>query len=152
MNDDNTMPACEIPLFKPTTKEISDILALANTIAIVGISLKEDRDSNKVAKYLIEAGYDIIPVNPKHGEILGLKSYPTLSEIPQKIDIVDIFRRLDAVPGIVDEAIKTGAKVVWMQENIVHNESARTAKNAGLKVIMNKCIMKEHRKWEEERA
>lgn len=145
--------SCEIPCVVPTTEEIKKILSSARTIAIVGLSPNEERDSNKVARYLIEAGYYVVPVNPKHDKILGLKSYSsTLSEIPEKIDLVDIFRRIGAIPCIVDEAIKAGAKVVWMQENIVHNESARTAESAGLKVIMNKCIMKEHKKWKEERA
>ena len=139
--------ACEIPLYRATSKEVEDILAESKIIAIVGLSPKEERDSNKVAKYMLEAGYTIIPVNPVCDEILGRKSYPSLSEIPEKIDIVDIFRKLDAVPGIVEEAIKIGAKTVWMQENIVHNGAARAAKEAGLKVVMNKCIMVEHRSW-----
>ena len=116
-------------------------------IAVVGLSPKEERDSNRVTKYMIEAGYEIIPVNPVCDEILGLKSYPSLSAVPTKIDIVDIFRKLDAVPGIVEEAITMGAKTIWMQENIVHNGAARAAKDAGLKVVMNKCIMVEHKNW-----
>lgn len=139
--------ACEIPLFRPTSKEVEDILKESKTIAVVGLSPKEERDSNRVTRYMIEAGYEIIPVNPMHDEILGLKSYPSLSEVPVKIDIVDIFRKLDAVPGIVDEAISIGAKTIWMQENIVHNGAAKTAKEAGLKVVMNKCIMVEHKNW-----
>ena len=137
--------ACEIPLFRPTSKEVEDILKESKTIAVVGLSPKEERDSNRVTRYMIEAGYEIIPVNPTCDKILGLKSYSSLSEVPVKIDIVDIFRKLEAVPGIVDEAIKIGAKTIWMQENIVHNGAARTAKDAGLKVVMNKCIMVEHR-------
>ena len=139
--------ACEIPLYRPTSKEVEEILAESKTIAVVGLSPKEERDSNRVTKYMIEAGYEIIPVNPVCDEILGLKSYPSLSEVPVKVDIVDIFRKLDAVPGIVDEAIKVDAKTIWMQENIVHNGAAKTAKEAGLKVVMNKCIMVEHRNW-----
>ena len=114
---------------------------------MVGLSPKEERDSNRVTRYMIEVGYEIIPVNPTCDVILGRKSYSSLSEVPVKIDIVDIFRKLDAVPGIVDEAIKINAKTIWMQENIVHNGAARTAKDAGLKVVMNKCIMVEHRNW-----
>ena len=136
--------ACEIPLYRPTGKEVEEILAESKTIAVVGLSPKEERASNRVTKYMIEAGYEIIPVNPVHDEILGRKSYSSLSEVPVKVDIVDIFRKLDAVPGIVDEAIKIGAKTVWMQENIVHNGAARVAKEAGLKVVMNKCIKVEH--------
>ena len=149
---DKELPACEIPLFRPTTDEIAGILADAKTIAVVGLSQKEDRDSNRVARYLMGAGYEVIPVNPVHERILGLKSYGSLKDIEGKVDIVDIFRKLDAVPGIVDEAIEIGAKVVWMQENIVHNPSARKAKDAGLKVVMNKCIMKEHMGWKAERT
>jgi len=137
--------ACEIPLYRSTDKEIEQILSESKTIAVVGLSPKPERDSNQVAKYMIEAGYTIIPVNPMAQEILGLKSYPTLSDVPQKVDIVDIFRKLDAVPGIVDEAIEMGAKTVWMQENIIHNGAAKAAKDAGLKVVMNKCIMVEHK-------
>ena len=139
--------ACEIPLFRPTSKEVEDILKESKTIAVVGLSPKEERDSNRVTRYMIEVGYEIIPVNPTCDVILGRKSYSSLSEVPVKIDIVDIFRKLDAVPGIVDEAIKINAKTIWMQENIVHNGAARTAKDAGLKVVMNKCIMVEHRSW-----
>ena len=139
--------ACEIPLYRPTSKEVEDILKESKTIAVVGLSPKEERDSNRVTRYMIEAGYEIIPVNPTCDEILNRKSYSSLSEIPVKIDIVDIFRKLDAVPGIVDEAISTGAKTIWMQANIVHNGAARAVKEAGLKVVMNKCIMVEHRNW-----
>ena len=131
----------------PTSKEIEEILEESKTIAVVGLSPKEERDSNRVTRYMIEAGYEIIPVNPMCHEILGLKSYSNLVEIPVKIDIVDIFRKLDAVPVIVDDAIKVDAKTIWMQENIVHNGAAKTAKEAGLKVVMNKCIMVEHRTW-----
>ena len=138
---------CEIPLYRPTSKEVEEILAESKTIAVIGLSPKEERDSNRVTKYMIEAGYEIIPVNPMCDEILGRKSYSSLSEIPVKIDIVDIFRKLDAVPGIVDEAISSGAKIIWMQDNIVHNGAAKTAKDAGLKVVMNKCIMVEHKHW-----
>ncbi len=137
--------ACELPMIVPTSKEIVDILKESKTIAIVGLSPREERDSNEVARYLLDNGYEVIPVNPTTGKILGLESYPSLSDVPVKIDIVDIFRKLDAVPGIVDEAIEIGARTVWMQENIVHNGAAKTAKEAGLKVVMNKCIMVEHR-------
>ena len=139
--------ACEIPQYVPTSKEVEDILKESKTIAVVGLSPKEERDSNRVTRYMIGAGYQIIPVNPTCDEILGLKSYPSLSEVPVKIDIVDIFRKLDAVPGIVDEAIKIDAKTIWMQENIVHNGAAKTAKEAGFKFVMNKCIMVEHKTW-----
>ena len=138
---------CEIPMYMLTSKEVEEILKESKTIAVVGLSPREERNSNRVTRYMIEAGYQIIPVNPACDQILGLKSYPSLSEIPVKIDIVDIFRKLDAVPGIVDEAISTEAKTIWMQENIVHNGAAKAAKEAGLKVVMNKCIMVEHKSW-----
>ncbi len=137
---------CEFPEFMTPTKEIEEILTSVRTIAIVGLSPKEERDSNHVAKHMIEAGYDVIPVNPTCIEILGLKSYPNLSSIPVEIDVVDIFRKPSAVPEIVDEAIKIGAKVIWMQQGIVHNASAKKAMAADLKVVMNKCIMVEHRR------
>ncbi len=134
-------------MYMPTSKEVEEILKESKTIAVVGLSPREERDSNRVTRYMIEAGYQIIPVNPACDQLLGLKSYPSLSEIPVKVDIVDIFRKLDAVPGIVDEAISTEAKTIWMQENIVHNGAAKAAKEAGLKVVMNKCIMVEHKVW-----
>lgn len=135
---------CEIPAYETTSDDIKDILTSVKTIAIAGLSPKEERDSNKVARYLQQEGYRIIPVNPNYDEILGLKSYPSLSEIPGDIDVVDIFRRPSAVPEIVESAIRKGAKVIWMQEGIVNNEAAEKAKNAGLKVVMNRCMMKEH--------
>ena len=141
---------CEISLFETTTKEIIEILTTSKKVAIVGLSAKEDRESNEVAKYLLGIGYEIIPVNPNFNEIFGLKSYPTLSEAPDDIDVVDIFRKPGAVPEIVDMAIKKGVKVIWMQEGIVNNEAAEKAKNAGLKVVMNKCMMKEHMKMEQD--
>ena len=137
--------ACEMSEFYTVSKEIEEILQTNKTIAVVGLSPKEDRDSNRVARYLNEHGYKVIPINPMHDNILGLRSYADLNEITEKIDIVDIFRKPEAVPGIVEDAIKKGAKVVWMQEGIVNNEAAKTALDADLKVVMNKCIMKEHK-------
>lgn len=138
---------CEMPFFASTTKEIEGILSSARTIAIVGLSPNEEKDSNRVARYLLNAGYEVIPINPNCNNILGMKSYPDLRNVPQKVEIVDIFRKPDAVPEIVEQAIEKRAKLVWMQEGIVHNKSAEEAKKAGLKVVMNKCIMKELRKW-----
>lgn len=140
------MVECELPLNNPPGEEIKSILLTAKIIAIVGLSNNPERDSYRVASYLKEHGYKIIPVNPGATEILGEKVYKHLEEVPEHIDIVDIFRKPEAVPEIVDSAIKIGAKVVWMQEGIVHNISAQKAINAGLKVVMNKCIMKEHKK------
>ena len=136
---------CELPKSNASSKEISDILASAKTIAVVGISPKEDRPSHGISRYLMDRGYTVIGVNPGISELFGQKVYKSLSDIAEPIDIVDIFRPSDAVPGIVDEAIKKKAKVIWMQEGIVHNEAAERARQAGLIVVMNKCIYKEHK-------
>ncbi len=137
---------CELPDSNPLDDEIKELLQKAKTIAIVGISRKEERDSYKVAKYLKEHGYQIVPVNPVYDEVLGEKCYKSLSDIPFKIDIVDIFRRPDAIPPIVDEAIEIGAGAVWMQLGLAHNESAKKAREAGLQVVQSKCIKIEHSK------
>jgi predicted CoA-binding protein len=135
---------CELPEQNATAEEIRSILKTYRTIAVVGLSDKPDRDSHRVAAYLRQKGYRIIPVNPMVAEVLGEKSYPSLKDVPEPVEIVDIFRRPEAVPPIVDEAIAVGAKVVWMQEGIVHNEAAAKARAAGLQVVMNRCILKEH--------
>jgi len=121
-----------------------DILSVSETIAVVGLSPKTNRPSHEVAEYLKQQGYKIIPVNPRATEILGEKSYPDLISIPLKVDLVDIFRRSEDVPPIVDEAIKIGAKAVWMQEGITSEEAAARARNAGLLVVMDKCTLKVH--------
>ncbi len=113
---------------------------------MVGLSVKPDRPSYNVASYLKKNGYKIIPVNPKAGEILGEVCYPDLSSIPEAVDVVDIFRRAEEVPAIVEEAIKIGAKAVWMQEGVINEQAAARAKEAGLLVVMDKCMFKEHRK------
>jgi len=136
---------CEMPLQNTSGDQIRNILATARTIAIVGLSPNPDRDSCRVAAYLQQHGYTIIPVNPGATEILGEKSYPNLREIPGPVDIVDIFRKPEAVPEIVDEAIAIGARVIWMQLGIAHNVAAEKARAAGLQVVMNRCIMIEHR-------
>jgi predicted CoA-binding protein len=123
---------------------IAKILKSANTVAVVGVSEKEHRDSYKVAKYLKDHGYKLIPVNPKLKEVLGEPCYPDLKSVPDHIDIVDIFRSVDAIPGIVDEAISVGADSVWMQLGLTHEESAEKARKAGLSVIMNRCTKIEH--------
>jgi hypothetical protein len=137
---------CELPDYNPPDEEVVELLKSAKTVAVVGISHKEDRDSYKVAKYLKEHGYKIIPVNPKYKEVLGEPCYPDLKSVPEKIDVVDIFRNIDAIPGIVDEAINVGAGAVWMQLGLAHNESAEKARQAGLKVVMNKCMKIEHQR------
>jgi len=127
-------------------EEIEGILKEGRTVAVVGLSPKPDRPSYVVARYLQAQGYRIIPVNPNTQEILGEKAYPTLLSIPEKVDIVDIFRRPEDVPPVVEEAIKIGARVVWMQEGIVNEEAALRAREAGLKVVMDRCLKKEHQR------
>ena len=127
-------------------KPISDILSSAHTIAVVGLSGKRFRPSYGVAEYLKRSGYRIIPVNPHESEVLGERSYPDLESIPVPVDIVDIFRRSEAVPEIVEAAIRIGAKAVWMQEGVWNEEAARRAEEAGLAVVMDRCILKDHRR------
>lgn len=122
------------------------ILNTFRTVAVVGLSPRPDRPSNHVGNYLKEQGYRIIPVNTYAGEILGKTCYPDLSSIPEPVDVVDIFRRSEAVPPIVEEAIKIGAKAVWMQEGVINEEAAARAEEAGLLVVMDRCMLKEHRK------
>lgn len=123
---------------------VSEILRTSRTIAVVGLSSKPQRPSHGVSRYMQSAGYRIIPVNPAETEVLGEKSYAQLEDIPERVDIVDIFRKSEAVPAIVDAAIRIGARGVWMQERVVHPEAAEKARRAGMFVIMNTCILKEH--------
>jgi len=139
-------PVCELPKKNASTEEIRRLLSEAKTIAVVGLSDDPARDSHRIAAYLQDRGYRVIPVNPRVGEVLGEKAYPDLASVPVPIDIVDVFRRVEAIPAIVDEAIAAGAKTVWMQLGLAHNASAEKARAAGLDVVMNKCIMVEHRR------
>jgi uncharacterized protein len=123
---------------------VTDILKTSKTIAVVGLSNRKFRPSYGVAEYLKSAGYRIFPVNPNETEVLGEKSYARLEDIPEKIDIVDIFRRSEFVPAIVDAAIRLGARAVWMQEGVVNPEAAEKARQAGVIVVMDHCILKEH--------
>jgi len=125
---------------------ISDLLSSARTIAVIGLSAKRFRPSYGVAEYMKRSGYRIIPVNPHETEVLGEKCYPDLESIPEPVDIVDIFRRPEHVPEIVEAAIRKGAKVIWMQEGVFHEEAARRAEEAGLAVVMDRCILKDHRR------
>lgn len=129
-------------------EEIKDTLNRSKTVAVVGISPKEDRPSYIVAAYLKSKGYLIIPVRPEGEEILGERVYPSLMQIPKEIeiDVVDIFRKSEDVPPIVDEAIQRKAKVVWMQEGIINKEAGTKAEKAGLKVVMDRCMKKEHQR------
>lgn len=122
------------------------LFSTAHTIAVVGLSNKRYRASHGVAEYLQRAGYRIIPVNPQESEVLGEKSYPDLDAVPEHIDIVDIFRRSELVPEVVEAAIRVGAKAIWMQEGVIHEEAAARARAAGLEVVMDRCILKEHRR------
>lgn len=125
-------------------KEIREILENNRVVAVVGLSPKPDRASHQVAQYLQEHGYRIVPVRPKADEILGEKAFASLRDIPFPVEVVDIFRKEDAIPGIVDEAIAIGAKVVWMQLGLAEKQSAQKAREAGLKVVMDKCMKIEH--------
>ena len=126
------------------TDEIDRILTESKTVAVVGMSPRPDRPSHYVAKYLLENGYDVIPVNPLVDEVLGLESYPDLSSIPREVDLVDIFRRSSEVEPIVDEAIKVGSPFVWMQDGVVNEAAAAKARAAGLSVVMDNCTLREH--------
>lgn len=126
--------------------EIKKFYTLKN-IAVVGMSKNEDKAAHYVPKYLIDHGYNVIPVNPTATEILGRKSYPTVSSIPDKIDIVDIFRRSEDVPSVVQDAInKDGIKVIWMQEGIYSKEAEELAKEKSISTVYNRCMMAEHRR------
>ena len=124
----------------------SELLHNTKTIAVVGLSRKRDRASFGVSAYMQRAGYRIIPVNPTETEVLGEKSYPDLDSVPVPIDMVNIFRRAEAVPPIVDAAIRIGAKSIWMQEGIVHEAAAEKARASGLDVVMDRCLFKAHLK------
>ena len=125
---------------------MKEILLSAKTIASVGLSSNQQKESFGIASYLKEQGYRIIPVNPTASEILGEKAYPDLASIPEQVDVVQVFRKPEDVPPVVDEAIKIGAKAVWMQEGIVHEEAAQKARDAGLQVVMNACMRGTHRR------
>ena len=135
---------CELPLHNAPPEQVKQLLRSHRVVAVVGVSAKEDRDSNRVARYLMRSGYRVVPVNPAYEEVLGTKCFRSLEDIPFGVDIVDIFRKPEAVPEIVEQAIRKGAKAVWMQEGIVDNKSAARARQAGLSVVMNRCMMKEH--------
>jgi uncharacterized protein len=130
----------------PAGDPIAELLKTSQTIAIVGLSSRRGRASFGVAQYLQSAGYRIIPVNPNEREVLGERCVARLEDIHEKVDIVDIFRRSEFVPEIVESAIRIGARAVWMQEGVVHQEAAERGRRAGLLVIMDACTAKEHSK------
>jgi uncharacterized protein len=125
---------------------IPEMLRNSHTIAVIGLSSKRFRPSYGVSEYMQRAGYRIIPVNPHVQEVLGEKCYASLEEIPESVDIVDIFRRSEFVPDIVEAAIRKGAHAIWMQEGVVHEAAAERARAAGVEVVMDRCILKEHRR------
>lgn len=126
------------------TDTLRRILTDYKRVAVVGLSADRSRPSNDVGKYLLEHGFEVIPVNPKYDEVLGQKCYPDLASIPTPVDIVDLFRRVEHIPALVDEAITIKAKVVWMQLGLIHEEAAQKARDAGLEVVMDRCIKIEY--------
>jgi predicted CoA-binding protein len=138
--------------YGPGDPELRSILGDARTVAVVGLSSKAWRPSNEVASYLQSKGYRIIPVNPKETEVLGEKAYPSLLDVPEKIDAVDVFRRAEFTPEIARQAVQVGAKVLWLQMDIINDDARRIAEEAGLSVIMGLCIKIEHRRLEHTRG
>lgn len=137
--------ACEFPQKNADSGEVKEILLSSKTVAVVGISDKPERPSYHVAEYLLENDYRVIPVNPLLKMWKGIQAFADLDQVPGDIDIVDIFRKPEEVPAIVDAALRKKARVIWMQEGIVNNAAADLARAAGLRVVMNKCMLKEHR-------
>ena len=137
---------CEVPQINSNREEIKKYFQECKSIAVVGCSPKPEKDSNKVAKYLLEAGYDMIPIYPKEDEILGQKVYRSLLDIDRAIDMVVVFRKPAVVDSVADACIKRGdVKVLWTQIGIVNNEATKRAKDAGINVVQNHCAMVEHR-------
>ena len=132
----------------PTDDELRPVLERARTIAVVGLSDKPERDSNEIARYLQSQGYRVVPVNPMVREVLGERSYPSVAEIPHdiRVDIVDVFRKSDQVPPVVDEAIARHVPTVWMQLGVANAEASARGRRAGLTVFENLCIMVQHRR------
>jgi predicted CoA-binding protein len=137
---------CEIPDSYPAADEVLEILRSCRTIAVVGLSPKPERDSHKVARYLMENGYTVVPVNPGQREILGRPCFRSLEDIPFPVDMADLFIHSARVAPVVDQAIEKGVRAVWMQLGVVHRDSAAKAKEAGIRVVMNLCIMQEHKR------
>jgi uncharacterized protein len=138
------MQHCKMEHRNPIDDTICSILTSYSRIAIVGLSSKPWRDSSRVGSYLLEQGYEIFPVNPEIGNTLGLKAYPDLPSVPRPVEVVDIFRRIQYIPEIVERAIEVGAKAIWMQTGLIDEASAERSRQAGLQVVMNRCMMFEH--------
>jgi len=128
----------------PDDREIKDLLTKNKTIAVVGLSDKPERDSYRVAQYMQEKGYRIIPVNPRLKEVLGEKAYPDLASLPEPVDIVNVFRRSEEVPGVVKDALAAKPAVIWLQLGVVNEEAALFAQSQGVQVVMDRCIKIEH--------
>lgn len=131
----------ELTPYQPEDDGLRRIFDEATTVAVVGLSGKPDRDSHRVAKYLQSRGYKIIPVNPNEDQVLGEKSYPSVTDIPEPVDVVDVFRRAEDTPPIARDAVEKGAKVLWLQEGIVSDEARKIAEEGGLEVVMGICMM-----------
>jgi uncharacterized protein len=147
MTDSSDSPTCSLrphPDNAQSSETITRLLEETRTIAVVGLSARPERPSHGVARYLQSAGYKIFPVNPAESEILGERAYAKLEDVPEKIDVVEVFRRPEFVPDIVESAIRIGAKAVWMQEGVVNEAAAERARKAGLTVVMDRCMRKEH--------
>jgi predicted CoA-binding protein len=129
---------------QPPDAAIRALLQRVRTIAVVGLSPDPTRPSHHVAAYLLQQGYRIFPINPTTPEVLGQRSYASLAEVPEPIDLVDVFRRSDAVPAIIDEVLSLGLPAVWLQEGVTHAEAEAKARTAGVVVVADRCILKEH--------
>jgi predicted CoA-binding protein len=138
----------ELQPYRPGDPELRSILGDARTVAVVGLSSNRSRESFQIARYLQEKGYRVIPVNPKESEVLGETAYPSLVDVPHRVDAVDVFRRAEETPEIARQAVKIGAKVLWLQTDIVNDEARRIGEDAGLTVIMGVCIRSAHRRLE----
>jgi len=144
VSDDEPEPAM------PSDQELRSILGEAKTIAVVGLSSKPHRDSYGVAEWLQAKGYRIIPVNPNETEVLGEKAYPSLLDVPEKVDVVDVFRRAEYTPEVAEQAVKIGARVLWLQDGIVNEDAWRIAQEGGIDVVMGVCIRTTKRRLERE--
>jgi predicted CoA-binding protein len=147
-----TTSTAELQPYLPSDEELRSILGEARTIAVVGLSARPERDSHSVAAFLQSKGYRIVPVNPREAEVLGERSYPSLLDVPADvaIDVVDVFRRAEFTPEIAHHAVQRGAKVLWLQDQIVNDEARRIGEDAGMTVIMGVCIRRESRRLEGE--
>lgn len=146
------MSDAELEPYVPSDAELRSILGDAEVVAVVGVSSKPDRESHQVAEYLQRKGYRIVPVNPNETEVLGEKAYPSLLEVPPdvRIDVVDVFRRAEDTQPVAEQAVEIGAKVLWLQDDIVSDEARRIAEEGGLTVIMGVCIRRTRKRLEGE--